>query len=54
MHVFFSKLSPDNLKLHVYVPRRFSDSAVTEEAAEHQFRIVQKSDDLSEAWFEIK
>lgn len=34
--------------------RRFSDSAVSEEAAEHQFQIVQTNDDLSEAWFQIE
>lgn len=38
---------------YLFAPR-FSDSAVSEEAAEHQFQIVHNSDDLSEAWFEIK
>lgn len=40
------------------IPRRtyarFSDDAVSEEAAEHQFRLIQADNDLSEAWFEIK
>lgn len=33
---------------------RFSDKAVAEEAAEHQFDLIQKDQELSEAWFEIK
>lgn len=51
---FFIEHSPDNLYLGLCIPRRFSDSAVSEEAAEHQFQIIQNGDDLSEAWFEIK
>eukprot|EP00903_Cladosiphon_okamuranus_P019908 g18297.t1 len=37
-----------------FIGRKFSDSAISEEAAEHQFQIIQNGDDLSEAWFEIK
>lgn len=33
---------------------RFSDDAVSAEAAEHQFELIQAKQDLSEAWFEIK
>ena len=32
----------------------FEDTAVSEEAAEHEFQLVQTDNDLSEAWFELK
>ncbi|CAN0148354.1 unnamed protein product [Ectocarpus sp. 12 AP-2014] len=37
-----------------FIGRAFSDSAVSEEAAEHQFQLVQTKEDVSEAWFKIK
>ncbi|CAM9188145.1 unnamed protein product [Scytosiphon promiscuus] len=37
-----------------FIGREFADSAVSKEAAEHQFRLVQTDRDLSEAWFQIR
>ena len=39
---------------HLAVFCSFDDNAVSEEAAEHEFHLVQTKNDLSEAWFELK
>lgn len=40
--------------MSLVTPSRFSDDAVTEEAAEHTFQLIEAKEDLSEAWFEVK
>ncbi|CAM9444654.1 unnamed protein product, partial [Choristocarpus tenellus] len=37
-----------------FIGRKFSDEAVSEEAAEHHFSLVHQPEDISGAWFSIK
>lgn len=50
----YTGLTYEHLRARCWCALRFSDDAVSEEAAEHQFKLVRTQDDLSEAFFELK